>query len=76
MSDTRLPLRETRGFSLRRYIDLDQERQIRAWLRQPKRAKPGLTHSLHYLWDAYTKLEAEHRALLDRQKKAKAALDA
>ena len=49
-----------KGHSLVRFIDLEQERQIRAWLRQPKKTKPGLTHALHWLWDAYLELEAEN----------------
>ena len=62
------------GHSLVRFIDLDQERQIRAWLRQPRRTKPGLTHALHWLFDAYVELEAEHDALVARHAEAKAVL--
>ena len=62
------------GRTLRRYIDLSQEQQIRAWLRKPKRTHPGLTHSLHYLWDAYIQLEADHLDLSEKHAKAKEAL--
>lgn len=62
------------GHTMVRFIDMDQERAIRAWLRRPRREKPGLTHALHWLFDAYVELEAEHDVLVTRHSEARKAL--
>lgn len=62
------------GITLRRQLDDSDVQNLRARLRQPKKAAPGWSHSLHHLWDAYVALETEHLALCERVREAKRLL--